>query len=279
MATYAIGDLQGCCDALARLLDHLHFDPAADQLWFAGDLVNRGPQSADTLRLIMSLGARAVTVLGNHDLHLLAVAAGGKRGRRDTLDDILDAPDRDELLDWLRRQPLMHGSEDGRWQMIHAGLPPQWTIDTAAACAREVEHVLRSPDADELLRRMYGDQPDIWDPALARWPRLRFIINCFTRLRYCTPEGRIAADPKGAPGSQPDGLLPWFEAPNRRSAGNRILFGHWSTLGQVHWPAEQVWGLDTGCVWGGRLSALRLDDEALFGIDCEAYRTPGGGGD
>ncbi|MBA4283921.1 MAG: diadenosine tetraphosphatase [Xanthomonadaceae bacterium] len=279
MATYAIGDVQGCCDALSRLLDSLHFDPAADQLWFAGDLVNRGPQSAATLRLIRSLGRRAVTVLGNHDLHLLAVAHGGKRGRRDTLDDILDAPDRDELLDWLRRQPLIHGSADGRWQMLHAGLPPQWTLDTAVACAREVEAALQGPDVGELLDRMYGNQPDRWDPALPRWPRLRFIINCFTRLRYCTPDGQVAADPKGAPGSQPDGLVPWFEAPGRGSAGTRIVFGHWSTLGQVHWPEARVWGLDTGCVWGGRLSALRLDDEALFSIDCAAYRTPGVEGD
>lgn len=279
MATYAIGDVQGCCDALSRLLDSLHFDPAADQLWFAGDLVNRGPQSAATLRLIRSLGHRAVTVLGNHDLHLLAVAHGGKRGRRDTLDDILDAPDRDELLDWLRRQPLIHGSADGRWQMLHAGLPPQWTLDTAVACAREVEAALQGPDIGELLDRMYGNQPDRWDHALPRWPRLRFIINCFTRLRYCTPDGQVAADPKGAPGSQPDGLVPWFEAPGRGSAGTRIVFGHWSTLGQVHWPEARVWGLDTGCVWGGRLSALRLDDEALFSIDCAAYRTPGVEGD
>lgn len=273
VATYAIGDIQGCCDALSRLLERLNFDPAADHLWFAGDLVNRGAQSAATLRLIMSLGPRATTVLGNHDLHLLAVANGGKRGKRDSLDDILDAADRHELLDWLRRQPLIHGSADGRWQMLHAGLPPQWTIEEATAHAREVEAVLRGPDAEALLARMYGDQPDCWDPALTHWPRLRFIINCFTRLRYCTPEGHIAADPKGAPGSQPKGLVPWFEAPNRRSAGTRIVFGHWSTLGQVHWPEQQVWGLDTGCVWGGRLSALRLDDEALFGIDCEECRT------
>ncbi len=279
MATYAIGDVQGCCDALSRLLDHLNFDPAADHLWFAGDLVNRGKQSAATLRLIMSLGDRASTVLGNHDLHLLAVANGGKRGRRDSLDDVLDAPDREQLLHWLRQQPLIHASADGRWQMLHAGLPPQWTIAEAKANAHEVEAVLRGPEAGELLRRMYGDQPDRWDPTLAGWPRLRFIINCFTRLRYCTPDGRIAPEPKGAPGSQPKGLVPWFELPGRRSADHRIVFGHWSTLGQVHWPAQQVWGLDTGCVWGGRLSALRLDDDMLFSVDCDEYRTPDNEGD
>ncbi len=279
VAIYAIGDVQGCCDALQRLLDHLRFDPASDQLWLAGDLVNRGPQSAATLRLVRALGDRAVTVLGNHDLHLLAVAAGGKRGRRDTLEDVLDAPDRDELLHWLRQQPLMHASRDGRWQMLHAGLPPQWTIAEAAAHAREVEALLRGPDASPLLRHMYGDQPDCWNPELTGWPRLRFIVNAFTRLRYCTPDGRFAAEPKGAPGSQPDGLLPWFAVPGRRSAGSRIVFGHWSTLGQVHWPDARVWGLDTGCVWGGRLSALRLDDEKLSGIDCAQYRRPGHEGD
>lgn len=279
VATYAIGDVQGCCDALLRLLDALNFDPAADRLWLAGDLINRGPQSAATLRLVRSLGDRAMTVLGNHDLHLLAVASGGKRGRRDTLDDLLQAPDRDELLDWLRHRPLMHTSNDGRWHMVHAGLPPQWTVDAAAACAREVEAVLQGANANELLRRMYGDQPDRWDPALPHWPRLRFIINCFTRLRYCTADGQIAAEPKGAPGSQPTGLLPWFAVPGRRSAGSRIVFGHWSTLGQIHWPEAQVWGLDTGCVWGGRLSALRLDDEAVSSIDCAGYRTPGSEGD
>lgn len=275
MATYAVGDIQGCNDALLRLLDHLRFDPAQDFLWLAGDLVNRGPDSARTLRTAMSLGDRAVSVLGNHDLHLLAVAAGGKRGRRDTLDDILDAPDRDDLLHWLRQQPLTHRSLDGRWLMLHAGLPPQWTVDDAERAAREVENTLRGPDSDELLSRMYGDQPERWQLNLSRWPRLRFSINCLTRLRYCTEDGVVAPEPKGAPGSQPAGLVPWFTVPGRRSSGQRIVFGHWSTLNQVHWPEHQVWGLDTGCIWGGRLSALRLDDERLFSIDCDQMRRPG----
>lgn len=279
MATYAIGDIQGCRDALERLLDRIRFDPAADRLWFAGDLVNRGPQSAGTLRLIRGLGDRAVSVLGNHDLHLLAVARGGKRGRRDTLDDLLAAPDRDELLDWLRRQPLMHSADDGGWHLLHAGLPPQWTVAQAAGHAREVEAVLRGPECDALLARMYGNQPDRWDDTLAGWPRLRFIINAFTRLRYCSADGGIAAEPKGTPGSQPAGLMPWFAIPGRASAGSRLLFGHWSTLGRVHWPEHAVWGLDTGCVWGGRLSALRLDDQTLHGIDCPEYRTPGADAD
>lgn len=275
MAIYAVGDLQGCCDALKRLLDHLRFDPAGDQLWFAGDLVNRGPQSAETLRTVIALGSSAISVLGNHDLHLLAVAAGGKRGRRDTLNDILEAPDRDELLHWLRHRPLMHGAADGHWQLVHAGLPPQWTISEASAHARAVEAVLRGPDHEALLSHMYGDQPDRWQPDLKGWAYLRFVINCFTRLRYCTAEGRIATDPKGTPGSQPAGLMPWFEVPDRKSAGTPILFGHWSTLGRVHWPEQQVWGLDTGCLWGGQLSALRLQDAALFSIPCEEHRRPG----
>lgn len=279
MATYAIGDVQGCRDALARLLDLIRFDPAADRLWFAGDLVNRGPDSAGTLRLIRSLGDRATAVLGNHDLHLLAVASGGRPGRRDTLDDLLAAPDRDELLLWLRQQPLMHSSTDGRWHLLHAGLPPQWTIADAARHADEVGVALRGDDGDALLARMYGDQPDRWDDALTGWPRLRFIINAFTRLRYCTADGRIAPEPKGGPGSQPAGLLPWFAVPGRASAGSRILFGHWSTLGRIHWPEHRVWGLDTGCVWGGRLTALCLDDGREQGIDCGEYRRPDADGD
>lgn len=275
MAIYAVGDLQGCCDALKRLLDHVRFDPASDQLWFAGDLVNRGPQSAATLRTVIALGTSAVSVLGNHDLHLLAVAAGGKRGRRDTLDDILDAHDRDELLHWLRHCPLMHSDAGSSWQLLHAGLPPQWTISEAAQHARAVEAVLRGPDHQALLSHMYGDQPDLWQAELQGWPYLRFVINCFTRLRYCTSEGRVATEPKGTPGSQPAGLLPWFAVPGRKSAGTPILFGHWSTLGQVHWPEHQVWGLDTGCLWGGQLSALRLDDATLFSIPCDEHRRPG----
>lgn len=275
MATYAIGDVQGCRDALLRLLDQLRFDPACDELWFAGDLVNRGPQSAETLREVIALGDRAHCVLGNHDLHLLAVAAGGKRGRRDTLDELLAAPDREELLHWLRHRPLLHGSADGRWLMLHAGLPPQWTVDAACRHARAVEALLQGPDHRSLFSHMYGNQPDRWDESLHGWSYPRFVINCLTRLRYCTADGQIAADPKGAPGSQPKGLLPWFAVPGRRSAGSQILFGHWSTLGRVHWPEHQVWGLDTGCIWGGRLSALRLDDQTLSSIACDEYRRPG----
>jgi bis(5'-nucleosyl)-tetraphosphatase (symmetrical) len=269
MATYAIGDVQGCYDALSRLLEQIRFDPAADRLWFAGDLINRGPQSLSTLRFVRSLGERAITVLGNHDLHWLAVAHGGRRGRRDTLDDLLSASDRDELLDWLRFRPLLHA--EGSLALVHAGLAPQWTLAQAKACAAEVETALRADNYEALLDQMYGDEPNHWDPALSGIARLRFCINCLTRIRYCDAQGRIDLKPKGAPGSQSPGLLPWFSVPDRRWAGTIIISGHWSTLGQVHWPEYGVWGLDTGCVWGNRLTALRIDDWELFDTPCPEY--------
>jgi bis(5'-nucleosyl)-tetraphosphatase (symmetrical) len=274
MSTYAVGDVQGCRDSLARLLDELRFDPAVDRLLLAGDLVNRGPDSAGTLRLVQSLGSAALAVLGNHDLHLLAVAAGGRPGRRDTLDDILEAPDREALLGWLRGQPLLH--ETGGYVLLHAGLPPQWTLADARAAAREVEAALRGADGERLLLRMYGDQPDRWSDALEGLPRLRFAINCFTRLRYCDAAGVIAPEPKGPPGTQRAGLLPWFAVPGRKSAGTPILFGHWSTLGRVYWPEHQVWGLDTGCIWGGRLSAFCLETGEVHDVPCDQCRRPDG---
>lgn len=258
MAVYAIGDLQGCYDELRALLDRLQFDPARDRLWFAGDLVNRGPGSLACLRFVRSLGASALTVLGNHDLHLLAVAADAGRGLKkgDTLDEVLRAPDRDELLAWLQRQPLLHDDRELGWTLIHAGLPPQWSVADAAVCARDVERVLALAP-QEFYARMYGNQPDHWTPGLAGYDRLRFAVNCLTRLRYCTAEGRLLMKPKGPPHEAPAGALPWFRVPGRRSAGSRILFGHWSALG---WhAADGVVSLDTGCVWGGRLTALRLD--------------------
>jgi bis(5'-nucleosyl)-tetraphosphatase (symmetrical) len=271
MAIYAIGDVQGCYDTLSRLLDLLRFDPARDYLWFAGDLVNRGPQSLQTLRFVRGLGPAALSVLGNHDLHLLALANGGRKGKRDSLEQVLAAPDRDELLDWLRRQPLLHESPDGGTALLHAGLPPQWDMQQARACAREAESALRGDRYAELLRDMYGDQPDQWDEALSGTSRLRFIINCYTRLRYCDAAGRADFGPKGAPGTQASGLLPWFAVAGRRSAGTQLIFGHWSTLGRVSWPEYGVEGLDTGAVWGGKLSALRLDDARLFAVDSPAY--------
>jgi bis(5'-nucleosyl)-tetraphosphatase (symmetrical) len=277
MSTYAIGDVQGCFDALQQLLVALDFDRRRDRLWFAGDLVNRGPQSLETLRFVRSLGDRAATVLGNHDLHLLAVAEGRKPGRRDTLAALLAAPDRDELLDWLRRQPLMHTDARLGYTMLHAGLPPQWSLAQARACAGEAEAVLRGSDYRHFLHKMYGDEPDQWSDALDGTARIRFIVNCFTRLRYCDAEGRLAPEPKGTPGSQNPSLLPWFAVPGRRSAGTQILFGHWSTLGRIDWPEYAVHGLDTGCVWGGRLSALCLETGETTSIDCDQYRSPDGG--
>lgn len=258
MATYAIGDVQGCHDELLVLLDKIRFDSAADQLWFVGDLVNRGPRSLETLRTIRNLGTSAVSVLGNHDMHLLAVAEGISRTKhRDTFGDILVAPDRDELLHWLRHRPLLH--HGGEFYLIHAGLPPQWNMEQATGLAQEAETALRSPDYREMLWHMYGNEPTHWDDHLGDWDRLRFITNSFTRLRYCTADGRLEFQQKGQPGNQPAGLLPWFEVPGRRSAGARILFGHWSTLG-FH-ISQGTYCLDTGCLWGGELTALRIDGD------------------
>jgi bis(5'-nucleosyl)-tetraphosphatase (symmetrical) len=275
MPTYAIGDLQGCLDPLKSLLETIGFKRGRDRLWFCGDLVNRGPQSLETLRFVRSLGDSAVSVLGNHDLHLLAVAHGRKLGRRDTLSALLEAQDRDELLAWLRRCPLMHSDTQFGYSMLHAGLPPQWTLQQAQVCAREAEAVIAGDDYERFLKQMYGDEPDRWDASLAGTARLRFIVNCFTRLRYCTAGGRLAPEPKGPPGSQAAGLMPWFAVPGRQSAGSKIVFGHWSTLGRVDWPEYAVHGLDTGCVWGGKLTALCLETGERHSVDCSQYRSPG----
>lgn len=258
MAIYAIGDVQGCHAELLALLDKLAFDPGSDQVWFVGDLVNRGPRSLETLRTIRDLGEAAICVLGNHDLHLLAVAAGISRTKhRDTFGDVLSAPDRDELLHWLRHRPLLH--ESGGFYLIHAGLPPQWTADQAVALAHEAEAAIRGDHHAEFLAQMYGNQPDLWDDGLMGPERLRFITNCFTRLRYCKRSGRADFKQKGRPGTQPAELLPWFAVPGRRSAGMKIVFGHWSTLG-FH-VSQGAYCLDTGCLWGGELTALRLDGD------------------
>jgi len=267
MATYAVGDIQGCHDELQRLLDHIQFNPGQDQLWLVGDLVNRGPDSLKVLRFIKALGDAATCVLGNHDLHTLAVANGHlKYHRNDNIDDILEANDRDELTHWLRHLPLLHHDAELNFTMIHAGLPPQWDFVTAQACAKEVETILQSEQYVEFLDRMYGNQPNQWDENLESWDRLRFITNCFSRLRYCDAEGRLELEEKGKPGSQADGLMPWFETPNRKTEKLRIVFGHWSTLGTIN--SDTIYPIDTGCLWGDSLTALRLDDCQKFSINC-----------
>lgn len=273
MATYAIGDLHGCHDQLRELLVKLNFQPGRDRLWLVGDLVNRGPKSLETMRYVKKLGDAAVCVLGNHDLHLLAEHAGARPTKPgSSLRAILDAPDREELVDWLRRLPLLHHDAALGYTMVHAGLPPQWDLTTAKNCAREVEQLLSGPDYRQLLHRMYGDSPDCWSDELTSWARARVIINMLTRLRYCDARGRIDLQSSGPPGSQPAGVVPWFGAPGRRSVDLNILFGHWSALG--YYRAPGVIGLDSGCVWGGALTALRLDakNAAPVSLSCEGFR-------
>lgn len=262
MPTYAIGDIQGCCSEFERLLELMRFNPAHDRLWIVGDLVNRGPRSLDVLRQVKALGDAAIVVLGNHDLHLLAVAmVGEKLKSRDTLDDVLNAPDREELLDWLRRRPLLHHDPALACTMIHAGLPPQWDLFKAQACAQEVADALRDERlCIELFRHMYGDYPDQWSEDLAGFERLRFITNCLTRLRMCRRDGRLELKFKGTLDQAPQHLVPWFKVPGRQSQAARIVFGHWSALD--YYEGDGVLGIDTGCVWGNRLCAVRLDVKA-----------------
>ncbi len=277
MATYAIGDIQGCYDEFRILLDRLEFDPDKDKLWIAGDLVNRGPRSLAVLRFAHGLGESAVCVLGNHDLHLLALSQGNRKHYKDAaLEDILRAPDREELLHWLRHRPLLHRSRKKRFSMLHAGLPPQWDMETAQVLAGEVEGVLQGPGYAGLMKHMYGNKPRAWSPKLRGMDRLRFIINAFTRMRYCTLDGALVLDEKGPPGTQAKGRLPWFDMPNRSSAHERILCGHWSTLGYV--SRNNVWSLDTGCLWGGQLTAVRVHEKnpiRPIQVSCDCIRKPG----
>jgi bis(5'-nucleosyl)-tetraphosphatase (symmetrical) len=266
MAIYAIGDIQGCHAELVRLLAEINFDAAADQLWFVGDLVNRGPGSLEVLRLVKSLGDSAITVLGNHDLHLLAVAEGvAELHRTDTLDEILGAPDRDELLHWLRNQKLLH-TQDG-YVLVHAGLLPQWTVQQAAGYAREVEAALSGDDYATFLSRMYGNAPHAWDDELTGYKRLRVIVNAFTRMRICTKEGEMEFKFKGEVEHIPAGYLPWFDIPKRASNKATVIFGHWSALGLL--VKKHIIALDTGCLWGGPMTAIRLDDRKLFQVSCK----------
>jgi bis(5'-nucleosyl)-tetraphosphatase (symmetrical) len=259
MSLYAIGDVQGCDAELGTLLAALRYSADRDRLWFVGDLVNRGPDSLAVLRRIRSLGDAATVTLGNHDLHLLAVAFGAAHERSgDTLNEILAAPDRNALLEWLAGRPLFHEDEALNACMLHAGLAPQWDLQLARQCARKFEHGLRS-NPEKLFSRLYGDQPDLWDEVRNGEERMRFIANCFTRLRYVDADGRLMLRAKGSPKKpQAKSLIPWFEAQNARWRGPRIVFGHWSTLGFFN--NGNITALDTGCVWGGTLTALRLDD-------------------
>ncbi len=273
MTRYAIGDVQGCHEELRALLALLKFSPDRDRLWFVGDLVNRGPCSLETLRLVRALDDNAVVVLGNHDLHLLAIVHGDHRKRNsDTLDAVLAAPDRDVLLEWLLTRPLAH-SEAGDL-MVHAGVVPQWTVALTLELAREVETALRH-NPRRLFEHMYGNEPDRWSPQLTGMERLRFAINVLTRLRVCTADGRVDLALKGEPPPPPSPLRPWFTFETRASRAARIIFGHWSVLGLVLQPG--VVGLDSGCVWGGALTALDLDAaRAPVSVPCRGYQRPDG---
>ena len=269
MASYVIGDVQGCHDQLLALLEHIDFDAANDRLRFAGDLVNRGPRSLDALRFVRSLGASAESVLGNHDLHLLAAAHGlRKPSRGDTLAEVLDAPDRDDLLEWLRNRPLLHEDPDSGNVLVHAGIPPAWDLPTARACARELEAVLRGASLHQFLTEMYGNEPRRWRDDLKGAERLRYITNAFTRMRYCDRRGQLDFAVKSPPGRQDKALTPWFAVPGRKTEGTHIVFGHWATLQTVQPvdPTHGVTHVDTGCVWGGPLSTLREDDGEILSV-------------
>jgi bis(5'-nucleosyl)-tetraphosphatase (symmetrical) len=270
MATYALGDVQGCFDELQQLLRKANFGPR-DRLWFLGDLVNRGPKSLEVLRFVRDLGERAVTVLGNHDLHLVAQFEGTERPREDdTFRQVLEASDGPELLAWLRRRPMMHA--EGNYAMVHAGLLPHWTIDKASSLGEEVERALQAPNYREFLAHMYGDQPGRWDDTLEGWDRLRVIVNAMTRMRFCDRQGRIDLQAKGTTPAR--GYERWYEL--RQKEKRMLLFGHWSQLGLVLHRAAV--GLDSGCVWGGALTALRLEDRTLYQVPCAGYQAPGGDG-
>ena len=279
MKTYAIGDLQGCAHEAGLLLERIRAG-AGDgaRVLFVGDLVNRGPDSLATLRRMKALsassGGRIEALLGNHDLHLLAISAGVRKpGRSDTLDAILAAPDRDELIDWLRRRPLALSAPG--YVLVHAGVPPQWDAAQTLALAGEVETVLRGDGWKDFLAQMYGNEPDLWDDGLQGVARLRCIVNALTRMRLCAPDGRMDfAHKESATGPAGSNLRPWFDLPGRRMGATTVVFGHWSALGLL--LRDDVVGLDSGCVWGGKLTAMCLDDRALLQVDCPEYRPHGG---
>jgi bis(5'-nucleosyl)-tetraphosphatase (symmetrical) len=266
MATYAVGDIQGCYNELEQMLDLINFDKQNDRLWLVGDLVNRGAGSLSVLRLVKSLGDSAITVLGNHDLHLLAVAAGvAELHHSDTLDEILAAPDCDELLTWLRHQRMLHVQD--KHVLLHAGLMPSWSVQQAQTLAYEVEQQLRGNDYAGFLKKMYGNTPNRWSDSLTGFDRLRAITNALTRMRICSAQGEVEFKFKGELPAVPEGYMPWYEVPQRNSADMTVVFGHWSALGLIVKP--NVIALDTGCLWGGKLSAIRLQDRKLFQLKCD----------
>ena len=271
MATYAIGDIQGCYQQLKELLIKIGFKSDKDKLWFAGDIVNRGPDSLKTIRFIKSLEDNAVTVLGNHDLHLLAIANGRKKqSKKDTIKPILDAKDSDKLLDWLLHRPLMHYNETYNVCMVHAGIHPSWSTKQALKYAAEVESVLQGHKSHEFFHHMYGDKPGKWSKNLEGWDRLRFITNTFTRMRYVNDDLRLCLKDKGAPGKQADGIIPWFE-PERKDSDLNIVFGHWSTLKDP--KIDHLYPLDTGCLWGGKLTALKINNKMKKTISVKCPKT------
>jgi len=268
MSTYAIGDIQGCFSALQDLLKHIQFDQSKDTLWFVGDLVNRGPQSLETVRFIKNLGAKHRTVLGNHDLHLLAMAHNAHKGwPNDRLNEILQAPDKNELVEWLLQQPLFYYDSELNYCMAHAGLAPAWNLAKAEALSKEISGILQSNAAQDFFNHMYGNTPDQWHDDLQGWDRLRCITNYFTRVRFCRADGSQDLQLKGTLDLHPKTLMPWYEVPNRQNANLNIIFGHWAALGGItHTP--RTFALDTGCVWGFSLTAMRLEDQKRFQVSC-----------
>lgn len=272
MSTYAIGDVQGCYRELRSLLRECGFDARRDRLWFVGDLVNRGPASLDVLRFVADLGEQACTVLGNHDLHLVASARGIRPLRaKDTFGDVLDAADSEALVDWLRERPVIHRDPEMGFVMVHAGIAPVWTVDDALVHGDELSRALRAPDHPRLLAGMYGNEPDKWRKSLSGVDRLRFITNAFTRMRYCRRDGRLDFSETGPPGVQNPSLVPWFALRDADADVSRVVFGHWATLQvEAALPRDlHVRHVDTGCVWGGSLTALRLEDDREFGVGCK----------
>lgn len=275
MATYAVGDIQGCFDAFVQLLGEAGFNAARDRLWLVGDLVNRGPQSLEVLRYVKGLGDAATVVLGNHDLHLIMRGNGfGRSSREDTLDAVLAAGDCDELMQWLRSRPLFY--QEDEYAMVHAGLLPQWSIGRGRELGAEVQAALMATNYREFLANMWGSEPNAWRDDLRGWKRLRVIVNAMTRMRFCTPEGVMELRAKGPPDKAPTGYLPWFSVPQCASRTHTLIFGHWSALGFYQEP--RLLALDSGCLWGGSLTAVRLEDRKVFQLPCEA-QVPLNGGD